>query len=163
MNLLEVFIPGKKEVKVAPIQFSVSAEGVQRIKDYAEEAQTYYGYIALAYPKPEMPKFKSGFRQQAEQNAYRALDTYSFFREVIHQLQLPDGATLTPVRSKGLKPKIIDTALIPENPAYCRIGEERLSTILGLIYPGREGYEKQREIRVILSKGKTVRLIAPIK
>lgn len=164
MSLSEVFVLGKKEVKtVAPKEFSVSNEAVQRIKDFAKDAHAYYDYIGTAYPKPEMPRFKSGFRGQAEMNAHKALTTYDFFKELLFQLGLPDGVTLTPVRSKGLRPKTIDTALIPENATYCRIGEERLREILGLTYPDRDGYEKQKEIRGLLSKGKTVRLLAPKK
>jgi hypothetical protein len=161
MSLLEVL--GKREVEVAPIEFSVSTEAVQGIKNYYEDAHAYYSYIGITYPKPGTPRFKSGFREQAMTNADRALDTYSFFKELVFQLESPDSATLTPVRSKGLRPKTIDTALIPGNATYCRIGEERLNDILGLIYPDRDGYKKQKEIRGILSKGKTVRLIAPKK
>lgn len=167
MSLSEVFVLGKKENKtVAPKEFSVSNEAVQRIEEYAEDAETYHSYISIEYPQSGSPRFKSSFVEEARENAHRALDTYDFFDELVFRLKSSDGATLTPVRSKGLRPKTIDTALIPENPAYCRIGEERLSEILGLIYPHRahrDGYEKQKEIRGLLSKGKTVRLVAQKK
>ena len=162
MRLVEGLVHhGDKEIKGVQREVSVSAEAVQRIKDYAEDAHVYYGHTNITYPQPGTPKFKSHFREQVRENAYKALDAYSFFEELAKQLERNGSATLTPERSKGLKPKTIDISLISEIFSNFYMGERRFSTILKLIYPGRDGYEKQEEIRGILSKGKTVRLLPP--